>query len=197
MIAKRRTRRAKRPPKVAYTLITRADHPAEYGRLDRLVALFHPDLADAAIGIAWCTSWRADLDRKLTLARMRRASDLDRELHAWDLVILLNREFWEATETTPEQRDALLDHELEHATTRNDPDTGDPMRNERGRVIYRLRRHDIEEFAAVVDRHGLWRHDLEQFARAIANSKAHPRLPLDPGPEGPEDPPIRESREVH
>jgi hypothetical protein len=171
--------RAKRPPKVPYTLLTRADHLAAYERLDAIVAECHEELGDAAIALAWCTSWRLDLDGKITLGRLRRASSLDRELSAWDLVVLLNREYWENENTTDICRDALLDHELSHAATRDDPDTGDPMRDERGRILYRLRKHDIEEFSGVVSRRGLWKKDLEVFARAIASSKAHPRLPLD------------------
>jgi hypothetical protein len=180
MAKRRRTVRAKRVPKVPYTLLTRADHPDAYARLDAIVGECHEDLGAAAIALAWCTSWRLDLDGKITLGRLRRASSLDRELMSWDLVVLLNRDYWEAEQTTDICRDALLDHELSHATTRDDPDTGEAMRDERNRVIYRLRKHDIEEFSGVVSRRGLWKKDLEVFAKAIAGSKAHPRLPLDP-----------------
>lgn len=57
------------------------------------------------------------------------------------------------------QRKALIDHELCHCTTEVD--------EEKGELTLKLRSHDIEEFKAVVDRHGVWRTDIAEFAAAL------------------------------
>jgi hypothetical protein len=177
-MAKRRAARPRRPPTVAYRLISHGDEPDMYLRLHELVDRYHEELGEARIALAWCTSWRADIDGHLKIGMCRRASDLDRELHEWDFIVLLNREFWHHEQTTGTHRDALLDHELSHATVKRDPLTGDVMKNDRGKVVYRIRKHDIEEFVAIPKRHGLWRHELDAFARVCLAALDHPRLPL-------------------
>lgn len=176
---KTRKARPRRPPTVAFTVLTPESQPAMYERLYSLLSRYHDDLEHARICLAWCTSWRLDLDGHIVLGRCKRASELDRELVEWDFVILLNREFWEHEDTTPQQRDALLDHELQHATVKCDPVTNEPMRNERGRIVYRLRKHDVEEFAVIPQRHGLWKRDIERFAQVCAAKLQNPKLPLD------------------
>jgi hypothetical protein len=168
----------RQPKPVSYTLLTREDHEPIYARLDAIIAAHHREIRFARIAIAWCTSWKKpDVDGRQTLGKCRKASDLDRELASFDFVILLQREFWLNDTVTNAQRDALLDHELCHATVRIDPVTDDPAEDERGRIIYRIRKHDIEEFGEVVERHGLWKHDLEAFARSLARSKQASLLP--------------------
>jgi hypothetical protein len=68
------------------------------------------------------------------------------------------------------QRTALLDHELCHAAVKLDKH-GETTVDARGRVIYRTRKHDLEEFSSIVERHGLWTSDLERFAAALRKSQ--------------------------
>ena len=165
----RRTKKPKGPKKVAYTLIADAPNTpgrAMYTMLRDLVREYRDDLKDARIALAYCTSWKPDVDGRLTLGKCKKASDLDRELMAYDFVILLNRWFWNDPEVTDQQRRALLDHECMHMAVKYD-DSGEPVEDERGRLVYRTRRHDVEEFADTVTRHGVYRRDLEQFAHAL------------------------------
>lgn len=53
-----------------------------------------------------------------------------------------------------EHKTALLDHEFCHCYRKDNMDWG-------------LRDHDIQEFLAVIERHGLWRHDLQRLAEVI------------------------------
>ena len=53
-----------------------------------------------------------------------------------------------------------------HAARKYD-DKGEPVIDERGRPVYRMRKHDIEEFADVVARYGCYKADLESFAAAL------------------------------
>lgn len=159
-----------KPKKLTYELIERdslAGHPI-YALLDDLVAVHHDDLSrtEARIALAWCTSWKPDVDGRVTLGKCMKASDLHRELAPYDFVILLSRSFVEDPLVTVQQRRALLDHELSHAAVKYDA-TGEPMRDARDRVCFRVRKHDLEEFAAVVARHGCYKRDIEMFASAL------------------------------
>lgn len=164
--------KAKGPKKVAYELIPRLSVQGGrmYPMLDALVEAYHSDLNDARIALAWNTAWKPDVDGRVTLGMCKRASDLDRELQAYDFVIVLSKEFWESVRVTDTHRRALLDHELMHAAVKYD-EKGQPVVDERGRVVYRIRKHDIEEFAAIVERHGTWKRDLENFAQALVRHR--------------------------
>lgn len=172
--------RAGKIKKVHYELIARDSVIGHgmYQLLDDLVAAHHEELRDARIALAWNTSWKPDVDGRLVLGKCKRASDLDRELAAFDFVILLLHGFWTHQGVTTLQRTALLDHELSHATLKLD-ERGEPVVDERGRNVYRTRKHDIEEFAAIVERYGTYTRDLEVFARAIKRDAARPFVPCD------------------
>jgi Putative phage metallopeptidase len=172
----RKAKKPRGPRKVAYTLLTPASHPTEYKLLDKLVSEHHSELRDARIALAWCTSWRADVDGRITLGQCKRASDLDRELKPYDFVVLLQKDFWINVTVSNEQRVALVDHELCHATIKLDPYNHEPIEDERGRKVYRIRKHDLEEFNEIVERHGLYKRDLESFAQAL-NRAQHPEQP--------------------
>lgn len=168
-----RKARSPKPKTVSYELIPRDSviGAPMYTLLDWIVKAHHEDLEYARIALAWCTSWKPDVDGRLTLGRCKRASDLDRELADYDFVILLLRGFWrdERVTETDHQRRALLDHELTHATLKLDAN-GEPVDDERGRRVYRIRKHDIEEFAAIVERYGTYKTDIENFAAALRRS---------------------------
>jgi len=158
--------------KVSYELVEQESPAGKriYPLVARLVEAHHEHLANARIAIAWCTSWNPDVDGRVTLGKCKRASDLDRELMPLDFVILLARWFYESGDVTDAQREALLDHELCHAEVVMDRD--EPKLDERGRIVYRTRKHDIEEFAEIVLRHGTYKRDLEAFADALRRSHA-------------------------
>jgi hypothetical protein len=164
--------KVKRPKKVTYSLIDRGGEIGQpmYELLDRLVAKHHEELerANARIALAWCTSWKPDVDGRVTIGKCKKASDLDRELAAFDFIILLSKEFW--YDASEKQRSALVDHELMHAAVKYDAD-GEPVRDERGRQVFRTRKHDLEEFSDIVQRHGTYKRDLEQFARALDRAR--------------------------
>lgn len=139
----------------------------------------HPHLKEARIALAWRKDWTADRDGHVVLGKCKKASDLDRELTPWDFVILLNADVW--PDLTDAQREAILDHELCHAAVVYGDD-GRPKRDERGRVCYRVRKHDVEEFYEVVKRHGTFKRDLEEFAKVLLERKATPLFGDEDGP---------------
>ncbi len=141
-----------------------------YTTANELIDKHHEDLRDARIAFAWNLSWQPDVDGRVQLGKMKLASDLDRELADFDLVVILSREFWRDPNVTDKQREALLDHELSHGALQRAKNL-EPIEDEKGRKCYRIRKHDIEEFSAVVDRHGVYQRDLEAFARALMRGR--------------------------
>lgn len=180
----RRARKPKPPRKLAYTLIepeTASSKPM-YKLLETLVEKHHDGLEDARIALAWNTSWKADADGRVKLGKCKIAGALDRALAPWDLIVILNQEFWTSPEVDDKQRSALLDHELCHAERALDA-KGEPRVDAGGRALYRIRRHDIEEFGCIVERYGLWKQDLERFAAAIRRGQATLEFKEEPKPK--------------
>lgn len=154
-----------RPPKSK-----KAPDPLDpYAILDAMVRDYHDDLAQARIAVAWMLDVKADRDGHLTLGRCKKATDLDREFREFDLVILLNAQAWKELE--PNQRTALVDHELCHATVATDKNS-ENIKDERDRLCYRIRKHDIEEFNAVVRRHKMYLSDIAEFVKAAMGPHA-------------------------
>jgi hypothetical protein len=175
-----RARKPKGPKRVTYELINKDSDVGRpmYRLLRDLVNEHHEEISEARIALAWNTSWRPDVDGRVTLGKCKKATDLDRELAEWDFIILLRKSFWQAREVKDEQRTALLDHELCHAGVRRDERTGDPVRDERRRLVFRTVKHDVEEFQAIVQRHGCWKGDLERMYAAMI-STAQPFKPCE------------------
>lgn len=82
-------------------------------------------------------------------------------------VVEVPYEPWQAL--TEAQRLALVDHELSHFYV------AIPEGPDEDRKLVMIS-HDLEEFHAVVERHGLWRPDLKELARIIARRGEQPSL---------------------
>lgn len=90
----------------------------------------------------------------------RADGDLDVE-HSYDeeadhsyFVIEIAEPIWEHLDETA--RRALVDHELEHCEVHF---------SDSGKESLRIIPHNLEEFTAVVRRHGLWKSELRRFAK--------------------------------
>lgn len=134
----------------------------------------HQDTLEAKVALAWRRNVKADPDGHLMLGMCVKASDLQRELVNWDFVILLNKDVWDDKEFTEDKKKALIDHEMCHVGDRVDKN-GEPVTDAKGRKMWRIVTHDIEEFHAVVRRHGTYKKDLERFAESLLR-KSNPTL---------------------
>lgn len=167
--------------------------PETYRILREVRDKWHEDIAPAKIALAWRKNYKPDKDGHLVLGMCIKASDLQRELREYDFVILLNREVWMDMDFTVAKKKALIDHELCHAAMQTDKETGEPKYDERGRNIWRTRRHDIEEFSSVVARHGCYKRDLERFAEALLKKRGMPLLAeMEKKQKSEQPPPIKE-----
>lgn len=80
-----------------------------------------------------------------------RCSDLTKKLSGVDIVILVNKDFWETQAEI--RKKALIEHELCHILVKD------------GKV--KLLGHDIEEFITVASKYGAWHGLLDMFRRAL------------------------------
>jgi hypothetical protein len=167
-----------KPKKVLFELIKPDEvilSGQPYELLAEIRAEHHFDTAEAKIALAWRKGTKPDVDGHLVLGRCVKQSDLARELVDYDFVIVLNREVWEDPEFDREKKLALLDHELCHAARVVDDD-GEKKVDTKGRPVWRVRGHDIEEFIEIVNRRGCWKRDLEKFGEAILQKKKTPLI---------------------
>jgi hypothetical protein len=130
----------------------------------------HADTIDAKVALAWKRGVKANPDGHVILGMCVRAGDLQRELVDYDFCIWLNREVWMSEEFTRKEKLALIDHEMCHVAHAMD-DEGGYRQDTKGRFVWRLREHDIEEFTCVIERHGCYKRDLENFAQKILEQK--------------------------
>lgn len=157
-----------------YELIEEGTEP--YSILAEARELWHTDLDDAAIALAWEAKVRADTDGHVRLGKCVKVTELYREFADFNFIIVLNREVWNAPAWKKEQKMALMDHELCHAAPAYNEDTGEQKRDAADRLVWRTRRHDIEEFRSVVTHHGCYKADLLKFAEALLKSSGTPIL---------------------
>jgi Putative phage metallopeptidase len=177
----------KQDKKINFELIRDENHES-YRLMTEIRGKYHQQLQPARIAIAWRKSLKPNVDGQLILGKCVKASDLNREAAPFDFIILLNREIWQDSDFNEKKKRALLDHELCHAEIVLDKETHEPKYDERGRNIWRIRKHDIEEFQAVIERHGCYKRDLERFANALLKKRETPTLP---GFDAPQEKPER------
>lgn len=175
-----------RPKKCNYDLIDRNTDEEPWALLERLVNDHHPSLSEVRFALLWRRELKPDADRKLTLGKSMKVADADKELAGYDWKIILNKEAW--GDFSSEQRAAVMDHEITHCDLAADRKTCEVRRDVRGRLVLRARRHDIEEFSSIIERHGLYTSSLVKFAESMDEKRKIPlfadQIPETPPPNG-------------
>jgi hypothetical protein len=149
--------------------------PEPYTILDRLVGACRDDLAALRIALAYKHGWTVNRDGQLQAGKCYKPNEISRSLIDYDVVILLNYELWPLLDA--QQKEELIFHELQHVAVEEDGN-GDEKRDEKGRLVIRIRHHDIDEFRAVRARYG-----EENLGSAAATILARAREPLLAGTE--------------
>lgn len=83
-------------------------------------------------------------------------------LSDYDFVMLIHKDSWDAI--TEHQRKALVYHELLHITHTKKKD---------GKIVLKLRRHDVEDFIEVVKHFGNWSLELEALNNVKTETSEH------------------------
>lgn len=165
-----------------------------YALMERLVDKHHDHLVDAKIAIAWRFGWKADVDGRIKMVSVKKGSDLDRELHDYDFVILLNHEAWnggtgyDGPVLNEGQMTIYMDHALCWCQVAKDG-KGEPRIDENNRIVYRLRRPDRVEFSEIVARYNCYTSDLDEVAAAGIDAAQRPLLKDKEKPDKTEDHP--------
>lgn len=168
-------KKEKADPKKRYDLISKDTDEGRYVyELIRDVREEHAkDLTHARIGAAWIVGKRPDKDGRVTLGKMKKSSELEKSLHHLDAIILLNQDAWRRL--LPNQRVALIHHELCHLSDVTGPE-GEALFDGHGERRWRIVKHDIEEFRAVVQAHGCYTSDLASLVRVAVEKDPQMQL---------------------
>lgn len=122
-----------------------------------VIAAHHHGLFQANIGILMRD--KAPVSAGMaTLGKARKVSDEQKAMmrlsgkEPFDFVIWFAFDYWEQLDF--KQRRALADHELCHCLISDDGE-------------FSIRKHDIEEFHCIIERHGFWRPGGQSTERAV------------------------------
>lgn len=130
----------------------------QYAILERLIAElpeFH-HLKVATFIVMKNSGWTTSRDGLLKHASISLATERERELHGdFDLCLSVNRQLWESSRYTEEQREQDIYHELLHVVADVDKDSGEQRKDDRGRLCWRLRDHPIQRFPEEIERYGI------------------------------------------
>lgn len=141
-----------------------------YVLMKSLIANYHPDLVEFTIALVWRRAWKPDKDGKVILGQAVKVSPENVALHGNHCIIRLNEEWFNAPTVPDMHKKAVLDHELCHFTRELD-NNGDTKRDEESNPQVRMVRHDLEEFACIVQRYGLYTDQLRTMADAISHAE--------------------------
>jgi hypothetical protein len=120
---------------------------------------WHPDLNEARIGFVFRDKGTQSGGR-VTIAQASKISPKMQVFMDFDFIIWISEE--DFTQLTSAQREALIDHELCHCIFYEDDNTA------------KMRKHDIEEFVCIVQRHGMWSADLLRLQSQIDQPAVRP-----------------------
>ncbi len=152
-----------KPKPLSFELID-ADLAADLACITNdLIEKRHRHLRQASIKSAWAHSWQEDTDGRIRLGQAKKVGELERDGTGVDFYIILNSATYQ--ELSEAERVALIDHELFHCAVCFD-EKGEPRVDVRDRIVYRLRKHDFQEFAAIVRQHGKNAPGWASFAKA-------------------------------
>lgn len=150
-----------------YREITENEEPRVIAR--ELIQAYHGHLVEARIAYLWREGKWASKG-VTTLGKAYKLSGHNEYLSEKDFVVVLNHDVWKGM--SPDQRRALVDHELTHCGCAEDSE---------GNRTWCISLHDLEEFVQIVRRHGLWHPEGPRFKQAI---REYEQLPLDLVPPG-------------
>jgi predicted metallopeptidase len=132
---------------------------------EAVIKKYRPELADTEI-VYIMREKAGKKGNKVVIATARKVATKENVVHSFEgkpdvtFVVEIGADAWK--ELSPQQREAVMHHELCHCGF-DDKEDGGPE----PAVI----QHDIEEFSAVVDAHGFYMKDIADFATKILNMR--------------------------
>lgn len=112
---------------------------------------YHPSLQDASIGFLF-RSEAPNSNGKITLGMAKKVGPDLNVFMDYDFIIWVALDWW--NRLRPEQKVALVDHELCHCHLDNDDKP-------------KIKPHDVEEFNCILERHGFWWPSADETIQAV------------------------------
>lgn len=106
---------------------------------------------------------------KRRLGHARKATGFEKLFCGYDFIITLNYLWWRLAR--PQQKRALLDHELCHCGVVRDKKGQLKIDKETGKVQFEMRKHDYEEFHEIIERHGAVLSEAAAHAESMEKAK--------------------------
>jgi len=152
--------------------MTYMDAPEVKQIADELIPKYHSHLIDMDVRIDYVfCSKTPKRNGKEVWGTCRKVTNLNAHLAGQEspfFVITISEPVWGVL--PPDKRKALVDHELCHAESqynqKEDDDGEDDV------IKLSIRPHDVEEFACIIRRHGLWRDDVKDFVQEALAKEA-------------------------
>lgn len=120
-----------------------------------LIENYHGHLIEAKIKYLFRTgNW--ETKKRETWGQAKKIGKEVNFLTGYDFLITIHKDVWE--QLNKSEREALLDHELQHCFAGTD---------KAGNKIWGVEGHDVEDFYAVIRRHGLWSKPLKKLEQTL------------------------------
>lgn len=120
-----------------------------------LIRKFHSELVNTTIAYLYKNKPIRARGREV-IAFVSKCSGIVKVLSKYDAIMIVSYPAFQ--QLNEAQKTAVIDHELTHLLVEEDS-TGAPK--------LRLLAHDVEEFSAIIERHGLYQQDLVHLGRVI------------------------------
>jgi predicted metallopeptidase len=123
---------------------------------DSLIPLYHQDIENASIAYVFKEKNTKKPNGSIVWATMQKTTDKMRYFKPYDFIMVVGYAQWVLL--SAREKIALVDHELCHA--------GFTIENG-----FYIVNHTVEEFRAIIDRHGFWTDGLQGFGDACKKVK--------------------------
>lgn len=135
-----------------------------------LIQDHHSHLVEARIKYLFRTgNW--EVKKRETWGQAKKVGKEVNYLTGYDFIVTIHRDVWEQLEG--KEKRALLDHELQHCSAGSD---------DAGNKIWYIQGHDVEDFYAIIKRHGLWSKSLRKMDSLLKQTELDFGPNVIPGP---------------
>lgn len=126
-----------------------------------LIPNYHPELVTARIMYIFVSKASTKNGREVW-GKSKKLSGLFEWYAEKDFLIEVAKDKWDGLNAT--ERTALVDHLLEHCTGEEDEEDG-------GKMKWKMRDPEVQEFASILQRYGAWHKGLNTFVQVAKTIK--------------------------
>ena len=136
----------------------------------KLIQEHHSHLVEARIKYLFRTgNW--EVKKRETWGQAKKVGKEVNYLTGYDFIVTIHRDVWEQLDD--KEKRALLDHELQHCSAGTD---------DAGNKVWYIQGHDVEDFYAIIKRHGLWSKSLRKMNSLLQQTELDFGPNVFPGP---------------